>query len=48
MDHNGLFALVREQWKKDPFTGHLFVFFGRAHDRVYPPLEPAWSTRPVA
>jgi transposase len=34
MGHNGLFGLVREQWKKDPFTGHLFVFFGRAHDRV--------------
>lgn len=34
MGHNGLFALVREQWKEDPFTGHLFVFFGRAHDRV--------------
>jgi transposase len=34
MGHDGLFALVREQWKKDPFTGHLFVFFGRAHDRV--------------
>jgi transposase len=34
MGHNGLFAVVREQWKEDPFTGHLFVFFGRAHDRV--------------
>ena len=34
MGHDGLFAIVREQWKKDPFTGHLFVFFGRAHDRV--------------
>jgi transposase len=34
MGHNGLFSLVREQWKKDPFTGYLFVFFGRAHDRV--------------
>ena len=34
MGHDGLFALIREQWKKDPFTGHLFVFFGRAHDRV--------------
>jgi transposase len=34
MGHDGLFAVVREQWKKDPFTGHLFVFFGRAHDRV--------------
>jgi transposase len=34
MGHDGLFAVVREQWRKDPFTGHLFVFFGRAHDRV--------------
>ena len=34
MGHDGLFAIVREHWKKDPFTGHLFVFFGRAHDRV--------------
>lgn len=34
MGHDGLFAVVREQWKKDPFTGHLFVFFGRAHNRV--------------
>jgi transposase len=34
MGHDGLFAVVREQWKKDPFTGHLYVFFGRAHDRV--------------
>jgi len=34
MGHDGLFAIVREQWQKDPFTGHLFVFFGRAHDRV--------------
>ena len=34
MGHDGLFGIVREQWKKDPFSGHLFVFFGRAHDRV--------------
>ena len=34
MGHDGLFAVVREQWKTDPFSGHLFVFFGRAHDRV--------------
>lgn len=34
MGHNGLFAVVREQWKEDPFTGHLFVFFGRAHDPI--------------
>ena len=34
MGHDGLFAIVRERWKKDPFTGYLFVFFGRAHDRV--------------
>ncbi len=34
MGHDGLFAVVRERWKKDPLTGHLFVFFGRTHDRV--------------
>jgi transposase len=32
--HDGLFALVKAHWRFDPFTGHLFVFFGRAHDRV--------------
>ena len=32
--HDGLFAIVKEHWRFDPFTGHLFVFFGRAHDRV--------------
>jgi transposase len=32
--HDGLFAIVKEHWRFDPFTGHLFVFFGCAHDRV--------------
>ena len=34
MGHDGLFSIVRETWKKDPFTGHLFLFFGRAHNRA--------------
>jgi transposase len=32
--HDGLVAIVRSQWKLDPFAGHLFVFFGRRLDRV--------------
>lgn len=31
--HDGLFAIVRNQWKLDPFAGHLFVFVGRRSDR---------------
>jgi transposase len=31
--HDGLFAVVRNQWKLDPFAGHLFVFVGRRSDR---------------
>ena len=32
--HDGLFAVVKQQWRFDPFSGYLFVFFGRSHDRV--------------
>lgn len=30
----GLISLVDEAWKKDPFSGHLFVFVGKAKDRL--------------
>jgi transposase len=32
--HDGLSALVRTQWRQDPYSGHLFVFVGRRKDRV--------------
>lgn len=31
--HDGLVAIVRGQWKVDPYEGHLFVFVGRRADR---------------
>jgi transposase len=31
---DGLCAVVRDQFGDDPFSGHLFVFFNRRHDRV--------------
>lgn len=31
--HDGLVALVRNQWRLDPYAGHLFVFVGRRADR---------------
>ncbi len=31
--HDGLAAIVRNQWKLDLFGGHLFVFVGRKNDR---------------
>lgn len=31
--HDGLVAVVRNQWKLDPYIGHLFVFVGRRADR---------------
>jgi transposase len=31
---DGLSAIVRAEWKEDPFAGHLFVFVGRRGDRV--------------
>ena len=32
--HDGLHALVRDQFGDDPMSGHLFVFFNRSRDRV--------------
>lgn len=32
--HDGLVTLVRALWKADPYSGTLFVFFGRRMDRV--------------
>jgi transposase len=32
--HDGLVAIVRNEWKLNPFDGHLFVFLGRRLDRV--------------
>jgi transposase len=31
--HDGLVGVVRNQWKLDPYLGHLFVFIGRRADR---------------
>jgi transposase len=31
---DGLCAVVRDQFGDDPFSGHLFLFFNRRHDRV--------------
>src|SRR5690625_6515225 len=31
---NGLFALVRRDFREDPLTGHLFVFSNRRRDRL--------------
>jgi transposase len=31
--HDGLVAIVRNQWGLDPYEGHLFVFLGRRADR---------------
>lgn len=32
--HDGLVTLVRALWNADPYSGTLFVFFGRRRDRV--------------
>lgn len=32
--HDGLVTLVRSLWKADPYSGTMFVFFGRRMDRV--------------
>ena len=32
--HDSLCALVRDQFKDDPFGGDLFVFFNRSRDRI--------------
>jgi transposase len=32
--HDGLFAIVRNEWRMDPFGGHLFVFVGCRGNRI--------------
>ncbi len=32
--HDGLYAIVRNQWRLDPFAGHLFAFVGRRGNRI--------------
>ena len=32
--HDGLLAIVTNQWKLDPFAGHLFAFVGKRGDRL--------------
>jgi transposase len=32
--HDGLCAIVRHQWRLDPFAGHLLVFLGKRADRL--------------
>ena len=32
--HDGLMAIVRNEWEKDPYSGHLFVFVSRRRNRV--------------
>lgn len=32
--HDGLCAVIRDQFKDDPFTGDVFVFFNHARDRI--------------
>jgi transposase len=32
--HDGLVAIVRNEWRLNPYAGHLFVFLGRRLDRV--------------
>ena len=34
MGHDGLYAIVRNQWRMDPFAGHLFAFVGRRGNRI--------------
>ncbi len=31
---DGLMAIVRNLWSRDPFTGHLYVFISRRRDRA--------------
>jgi transposase len=31
--HDGLAAIVRSQWKRELFEGHLFIFIGKRKDR---------------
>ena len=32
--HDGLCAVIRDQFKDDPFSGDVFAFFNRAKDRI--------------
>ena len=32
--HDGLCALVRDEFRDDPFSGDVFVFFNKARDRI--------------
>ena len=32
--HDGLCAIIRDQFKDDPFSGDVFAFFNRAKDRI--------------
>ena len=32
--HDGLTAVIRDQFKDDPFSGDVFAFFNRARDRI--------------
>lgn len=32
--HDGLMAIVRNQWDLDPYEGHVFVFLGKRLDRA--------------
>jgi transposase len=32
--HDGLCAIIRDQFGDDPFTGDIFAFFNRAKDRI--------------
>lgn len=32
--HDGLYAIVRNEWRMDAFAGHLFVFVGRRRNRI--------------
>src|ERR1019366_5801756 len=50
--HDGLVTLVRTLWRADPYSGTLFVFFGRRRDRVKVTprgCRPAliWGMRPI-
>lgn len=31
---DGLIAIAQDEWQKDPYAGHLFVFLGRRRDRL--------------
>jgi transposase len=31
---DGLAAIIRNTWKLDPYSGHLFCFLGRRRDRI--------------